>query len=179
MLCTSAISVCFCGYNVDMLPLPKLVGLLVVAVLALVFVLAFLSEQFLPQMRHSSDAPTSQTAARTPPLTASEMVSAQSPKGFQLLISYVDSGFEPRSATLHAGDTVRFTNNSTEALWVASIGAGGSQVYPGTSNCGGSPFDSCGALQPGEYWEFTFRQKGTWEFINNFDKSKTGSITVQ
>jgi plastocyanin len=130
-------------------------------------------------MRQSSGAPTSQTAARTPPLTASEMVSAQSPKGFQLLFSYVNSGFEPRSATLHAGDTVRFTNNSTEALWVASVGAGGSKLYPGTSNCDGSPFDSCGALQPGQYWEFTFTQKGTWVFINNLDKSKTGSITVQ
>ena len=162
--------------------LAKQVGLLVIAVVVLIFFLALLSGWSPLAMQHASTA-VSQTSARIPPpapaLTASEMIAAQSPKGFQLLISYVNTGFEPKTTTVHAGDTVRFTNNSTEALWVASVGTGGSQIYPGTSTCGGSAFDSCGPLQPGQYWQLTFTKKGTWKFLNNLDKSNAGVITVQ
>ncbi|MEY4747004.1 MAG: hypothetical protein RLZZ416_53 [Candidatus Parcubacteria bacterium] len=108
----------------------------------------------------------------------SDLIVNQNPKGFQLLVSYVDSGFEPQSAAIKAGDTVRFTNNSRRAVWIAADGRGGA-IYPGMENgCGSSALDSCRALQPGEYWEFAFTEKGTWSFVNNLDKNKGGSLSV-
>ena len=76
------------------------------------------------------------------------------------------------------GDTVRFTNNSTGDLWIAAVGP--DPLYPAVQNgCGSSALDSCRTLAPGEYWEFTFAEKGDWHFVNNVDKSKTGVVHVK
>ena len=105
-----------------------------------------------------------------------DYVAAQPTHGFQLLVSYVGSGFEPSRASIKSGDTIRFTNNSREKLWVA---AAGDHLYPAMQNgCGSSALDSCRALSPGEYWEFTFDKIGTWMFQNNLDKGKTGTVEV-
>ena len=149
--------------------------LIIIAGIALAF---GAHHSFQPETTHPTPVVTRQ-APPAPPLTASEMIAAQDPKGFQLLVSYVNTGFEPQNATIKVGDTVRFTNNSTENMWVAAIGTAANPLYPGTSNCSASAFDSCGPLQPGYYWEFTFTQKGTWEFQNNLDKSNTATITVE
>jgi len=99
-------------------------------------------------------------------------------KGFQYLVSYTDRGFEPRRLTVKKGETVRFTNNSSEDLWVA---AGGEKLYPRDANgCGSSALDSCRPIGQGEFWEFTFESNGTWMFNNSIDKEKAGTIiTVQ
>ena len=90
----------------------------------------------------------------------------------------MDSGFEPKDATVHQSDTVRFTNNSTRDLWIAADGSSG-PVYPGVQNgCGSSALDSCRTLSPGEYWEFTFAKSGTWAFLNNLDKGDSGVVRV-
>jgi plastocyanin len=110
------------------------------------------------------------------PPTAADMIDAQPTTGFQYLVSYTDSGFAPTTLQVHSGDTVRFTNNSHAKLWVAATG---DQLYPAVQNgCGSSALDSCGPLNPGEYWQFTFTKTGTWEFYNNLDTSETGTITV-
>jgi plastocyanin len=151
---------------------------IIVIGLILVFLGAWPTEQ--PQ---TSTNPTSTSGVRVPPPqpvpTASDTTAAQSPDTFQLLVSYVNSGFEPKSATIQAGETVRFTNNSTSPLWLVSVATAQDPLYPGISSCGASTFDSCGPLQPGQNWQFTFAQKGTWEVGNGFDKSKSASITVQ
>lgn len=113
-----------------------------------------------------------------PPATAADTVTAQQGQDFQLLISYVDSGFEPQTANINVGDTVRFTDNSMQPLWIASVGSASQPPYPGISSCGGSAFDSCGPLQPGDSFQFTFTQSGTWEYMDNLDKSNIASITV-
>jgi plastocyanin len=113
-----------------------------------------------------------------PPPTPADTVAAQQGENFQLLVSYVDTGFEPQTATIKAGETVRFTNNSTEELWVASDDSG-APLYPHVQNgCGASALDSCQPLDPGQYWQFTFTQKGTWSLVNNLEKSSGGTITV-
>ncbi|MDO8576016.1 MAG: hypothetical protein Q7R90_01745, partial [bacterium] len=95
-------------------------------------------------------------------------------KGFQYLVSYTDRGFEPTRLTVKQGETVRFTNNSSEGLWVA---AGGEKLYPGVVNgCGSSALDSCRPIGQGEFWEFTFDAAGTWMFSNNIDKEKSGTV---
>ena len=96
-----------------------------------------------------------------------------------MLISYTARGFEPKTVTVKNGDAIRFTNNSSEDLWVASTGASGS-VYPGTDKeCGQSSFDTCHVLKHGEFWEFTFTTSGTWSYQNNRDTTMTGTVIVK
>ncbi|MDR3570925.1 MAG: hypothetical protein P4L81_01860 [Candidatus Pacebacteria bacterium] len=111
-----------------------------------------------------------------PMFTNADSVDEQENQPFQFLVSYTDTGFEARITTVEVGETVRFTNNSTGQLWVAATGT---QLYPSIQNgCGSSALDSCRSLQPGEFWQFTFTKKGTWDFVNNLDKTKQGAIVV-
>jgi plastocyanin len=166
------------GINVS---LGKLIFWLVALVVVL-FGLIALSAHF--AMQSGGNAPSAvtqaETSTRTPPPrpdpTQSDMIAAQT-QSFQLLVSYVDTGFEPQTATIHPGDTVRFANNSSGELWVA---ASGGKLYPSVQNgCGSSALDSCGPIDLGRYWQFTFTQKGTWEFVNNLDKTMSGTIEVK
>jgi plastocyanin len=116
----------------------------------------------------------------TQPPSPEVMAYLAASKGFQYLVSYTGRGFEPATLTVKKGETVRFTNNSSEGLWVAATGSSGA-VYPaGTGNeCGQSAFDSCKVLKSGEFWEFTFTTAGTWGYKNNSDTKMTGTITVR
>lgn len=100
-------------------------------------------------------------------------------RGFEVLISYTDNGFEPKNVTLRRGESIRFTNNSSRELWVAAVGSSEHPPYPGMSDCGGSSFDTCKVLKPREFWEFTFEESGTWKFQNNLDKGQTGTVLVE
>ena len=107
-----------------------------------------------------------------PPMTPLMQEQLAKSSGFQHLVSYGDDGFSPAALTVAAGDTVRFTNNSTKDVWIASVN------YPGQSSCGGSSFDTCLVLKSGEFWEFTFDEVGSWTYKNNADTQYKASITV-
>lgn len=114
-----------------------------------------------------------------PPMTPLMQEVLANSNGFQYLVSYTDSGFEPATLAVQAGETVRFTNNSSQNLWVAASAEGGA-IYPaGGKNCGQSAFDSCVAMQPLEFWEFTFDLSGEWSFANNINKSRSGVVRVE
>lgn len=99
-------------------------------------------------------------------------------KGFAALISYTDRGFEPSRVSIKQGEAVRFINNSgSKLLWIASTSTVG--AYPGTSECGGSSFDTCKTLEKGEFWEFTFDAKGVWHYRNNSETSREGIVEVK
>ena len=112
-------------------------------------------------------------------MTAEQLTASQNPKGFQMLVSYTERGFEPSVVSVKLGDNVRFFNSSSGKLWISSDPSASGSMYPGVFNgCGSSAFDSCYALSPGEYWEFTFDVEGSWDFNNTLDKSKTGVANV-
>jgi plastocyanin len=115
-----------------------------------------------------------------PSLTPAVQAQLAASHGFQYLVSYTGRGFEPATLTIKKGETVRFTNNSDEDLWVAATGASG-KVYPAASNneCGQSAFDSCVSISRGGFWEFTFTRTGTWSYQNNRDTKMTAIITVK
>ncbi|MBC7836943.1 hypothetical protein H7X87_04185 [Acetobacteraceae bacterium] len=98
--------------------------------------------------------------------------------GFDTLISYTDNGFEPTEMRIVPGEAIRFTNNSSGDLWIASDPFA-EAPYPIEGNCGATAFNSCGSIPPHEFWEFTFAEPGVWAFENTLDKSKTGVIFVQ
>ena len=114
-----------------------------------------------------------------PPLTPEIEKQLRESRGFEVLISYTDRGFEPLEATIQKGESIRFTNNSSSGLWVASMGNDAGPQYPGTSNCGASRLDTCNALEPLEFWEFTFNEAGDWAFRNNVTQEHVGVILVE
>ena len=103
---------------------------------------------------------------------------------FAASIAYSSEGFSPSTVTIKKGQTVRFLNTSNENTWPASAVHPRHQAYPGSDikKCGGGEqgliFDACRGLIPGEMWDFTFTQAGTWKYHDHLHASKTGSVTV-
>lgn len=98
---------------------------------------------------------------------------------FHALAAYTDRGFEPSMITIKRGETVRFTNNSSHDVWIASSGAN-VQIYPRTQEvCGSSDLDSCEPFAPQDFWQFRFDIAGEWEVVNNLDKSKSAKVIVR
>lgn len=150
------------------------------AVLGVLLVLALCAYLFSRAPTATQQTTTSATASYPPPFTPAVQAQLAASKGFQLLVTYTNRGFEPAETTLKKGETVRFTNNSSENLWVASTGVGG-RVYPADSQaeCGQSALDSCRIIKHGEFWEFTFDVVGTWSYQNNVDVKMRGLIEVK
>lgn len=96
------------------------------------------------------------------------------------VISFTANGYEPGTVTVKKGDTVRFVNNSTLDTWPASANHPTHTVYPqkDASNCLGSSFDACKGLKPGEHWDFTFTEVGTWGFHDHLHANRRGSVVV-
>lgn len=117
--------------------------------------------------------------AEPPPFTDATRQKLEKSHGFQALVSYTDTGFEPLKVTIKKGNTVRFSDNSSRDLWVAAQGDLPGSLYPSQgSGCGSSAFDSCGPFKPQDFWEFTFAEPGSWKFVNNLDKTRTGTVIV-
>ncbi len=81
-----------------------------------------------------------------------------------------DDGFSPKELTILAGDTVTFATKRPKSFWPAS------DPHPTHEYLAG--FDPKQALTPGESWNFTFREPGTWRFHDHLDVSLRGEITV-
>lgn len=113
-----------------------------------------------------------------PPFTPEIEAQLKASKGFALLVSYTDNGFEPQTAAIQSGETIRFTNNSSHDMWVAASTKEGS-LYPSAGSCGQSAFDSCRAIGRGMFYEFTFEKKGTWGFHDNSEPVRTGKVVVE
>lgn len=131
------------------------------------------------------EGPTVSQAGRPQPLPTQTAPSAAAlqqlaqTSDFQYLVSYNAQGFSPQTLTIKQGQSVRFVNNANGELWIAAIGSGNNQVYPGESSCGGSSFDSCQVLHIGDFWQFTFNSPGTWIYQNNVDTTQAGVVIVQ
>jgi plastocyanin len=113
-----------------------------------------------------------------PPFTEEIAAQLAASDGFEALVSYTDQGFEPESVTVEAGDTVRFTNNSSHDMWVAASSATG-DLYPAPGTCGQSAFDVCKAIGRGMFYEFTFEEAGSWGYQDNSNPMKTGVVIVE
>lgn len=118
-------------------------------------------------------------AVEIPPYTEETAQLLAASTGFQYLVSYTGSGFEPADLRIKKGETVRFTNNSSGSMWIAARGSDTARIYPGAGECGQSAFDMCKSVGSGEFWEFTFDKAGEWGFRNFEDTSVGGTITVQ
>jgi len=80
-------------------------------------------------------------------------------------ISYDAGVFSPTNLRIHAGDTVRFKNNSIFPIRILSEDLVG--------------FDSIGDVPQGSFFSFTFAARGTFSYFNNRNNSQTGTIIVR
>lgn len=133
---------------------------------------AVVEEESLADQIRSGEAP-------MPEYTDAVAAKLEKGKGFAALVSYTDHGFEPTIVTIREGESVRFTNNSSRELWIASSGEKVA-VYPrSVESCGSSDLDSCEPFSPQDFWEFTFDRSGTFEVVNNLDKTTSGFVHVE
>ena len=98
-----------------------------------------------------------------------------------VLVDYTDEGFSPAELTVKKGETVRFVNNSSGRMWVASAIHPTHSVYPekGEDDCLGSAFDQCDAGTAGSFWEFTFNVVGEHAYHNHVKASDRGKVIVE
>ncbi len=101
-------------------------------------------------------------------------------------VSYTDNGFSPTTVSVNKGDTVKFVNNSSAEMWVASDehpthteydGTATSQHCAGGTNSNGS-FDECARAAAGASWSYTFTKSGSFDYHNHARASHGGVITV-
>jgi plastocyanin len=153
--------------------------LLIAMAIVLIIAGAFPLPSAIPPIVVQSAGPQQQQTSAIPPLTPEVQAQLAASHGFQMLVSYTNQGFQPTSATIKKGDTIRFTNNSSHDLWIAASGTSANPVYPGSSDCGATALDTCKSLKPGDFWEFTFTKSGTWGYQNNLQKNDIGTVQVK
>ena len=96
------------------------------------------------------------------------------------IVIYTDSGFSPETIEIENGETVRWVNNSSRTLWVASAIHPTHTLYPekNDSDCLGSSFDACGGIAPEASFEFTFNESGSWKYHNHLSTGRRGTVDV-
>jgi plastocyanin len=103
----------------------------------------------------------------------------------QPIVKITSSGFTPKTLRIKAGETVKFLNEDSSPHWPASDIHPTHEVYPGSSisKCGTSEqskiFDSCRGLAKGESFEFTFNEKGSWNYHDHLNPRLKGTIIVE
>lgn len=99
-------------------------------------------------------------------------------------VYYTSSGFQPSTVTIEQGETVRWVNNASSGMWVASDNHPRHTNYAGTSvreHCDNgdqtsAAFDQCSMKKQ---FTFTFEKTGTWEYHNHVNSGDTGSVVVE
>jgi len=94
-------------------------------------------------------------------------------------VDITSSSFSPKTLTITAGETVKFTNKDSRSSWPASAVHPTHTVYPETGGCIGSKFDACKGLAQDESYSFTFNEKGTWNYHDHSKPGMTGTIIVE
>jgi len=85
-------------------------------------------------------------------------------------ITYRFGVFSPTNLRIHAGDTVRWKNDSPLPIKVIA------QLQPGEQV---PAFDSVGSIQPGSYFSYTFAQVAVFGYYNPSDANESGVIIVR
>ncbi|QQG37760.1 MAG: hypothetical protein HYS26_04000 [Candidatus Kaiserbacteria bacterium] len=123
---------------------------------------------------------TTGTSTGTIGSTTGDEPGAGSEDNFAASVAFDGTAFTPSTVTIKKGETVRWNNTSDKNVWPASAVHPTHSVYPEktASDCLGSAFDACRGLIPGELWDFTFNQMGTWRYHNHSNPSITGTVVV-
>jgi plastocyanin len=105
-----------------------------------------------------------QPAVSPTPSPSDEAVGPSTPPRMYT-ISYDAGVFSPTNLRIHAGDTVRFKNDSIFPIRIVSDDIVG--------------LDSIRDIPQGSYFSYTFSAKGTFGYRNTHNSDQTGSIIVR
>lgn len=102
-----------------------------------------------------------------------------------ITVTYTDNGFSPKSLDIAVGTTVRFVNDSSHGMWVASGVHPTHTAYDGTTlqqHCAAgnsASFDECATTGQGGSYDFTFVKAGMFSYHNHLLANDTGTIIVK
>ncbi|HEY1074827.1 MAG TPA: cupredoxin domain-containing protein [Patescibacteria group bacterium] len=149
-------------------------------IIGIVAVLAVVAVAFAQRNRTSTISPTNTPTAQVTVTTTLETTATPSATTVTTVspttttthdVTFNGQAFSPRSLTIKVGDTVRFLNNGSQSIWVASD--------PHPVHTKYSAFDAERGYAPGETYSFTFTKAGTWTYHNHLNSSQTGTIVVE
>jgi len=86
------------------------------------------------------------------------------------VVSYRFGVFSPTNLRIHAGDTVRFRNDSPLPIRIVA------ELQPGERT---PEFDSAGDVQPGSYFSYTFPRTGVFGYYNDDNRNESGVVIVR
>lgn len=86
-------------------------------------------------------------------------------------VSYKSGVFSPTNLRIHAGDTVRFKNESFFGIRIVSDPHPAHNQLPG--------LDSVGDIPQGSYFSYTFSEKGIFGYHNEKKLEEAGTIIVR
>lgn len=99
------------------------------------------------------------------------------------VVELTDRGFDPREVVIDKGDTVRFVDNASITMWIASDPYPTNNGYSNTTrkehcaeNSTVEAFDQCST---GEVYEFTFEKSGEWGYHNQRPFDPGGRVVVK
>lgn len=85
-------------------------------------------------------------------------------------VAFTDNGFVPKSLTIKVGTTVRFTNESSGQMYVASNPHPTHTLLPG--------FDELTAVDKNGFYDYQFVKVGTWGYHNHLTPQVMGTVAV-
>lgn len=87
------------------------------------------------------------------------------------LVSYISTGFSPKTITIKKGKSIHFVNNSNKAMSLATTDTTNSQIF--------SEFNQGKTVGRGGSYDFTFLTAGTWGYMNRNNPADKGVVIVQ
>lgn len=87
------------------------------------------------------------------------------------VVTYTDAGFTPKILRIKKGESVKFRNNSSLKMWVAS------DDHPWHTDLAG--FDALRGFLAGETYIYTFNRIGSWGYHNHSQSTDTATIVVE
>jgi len=119
----------------------------------------------------------SENVSTVPPANQQQMQETENAQTEITTVKYSDTGFEPQEITVTKGTKVTFVNNTDIPLWAVTNPHPDHTDYPA--------FDAAANRQqgdmpkPGEDFEFTFEEAGTFGYHNHAAPEHTGTIIVK
>ncbi len=112
----------------------------------------------------------STTTSDTSSTNAATIASTTSANSSNLTVTFNGKSFSPTSLTIKKGQTVKFVNNGSEKMWVASNPFPSSADYPA--------FNEKSGADVGSSWSFTFDKTGVWFYHNHYHPAQGAKIVV-
>lgn len=88
-----------------------------------------------------------------------------------VIITYKNGVFTPNTINIKKGTTVKFVNEDTDQMWVASS--------PHPQHTDLPDFDQLKGVGQGVSYEYTFTKVGNWKFHNHLKPTAFGTVIVK